>query len=345
MDSKVNDSDGMGENTMSNSDSDSNAIVLLVDDQMMVSEGIRRMLMSESDIIFHYCNDPSQALEKVIAVQPTVILQDLIMPDIDGYALVDAYRDNEKTKNIPVIVLSTKEDPEDKSLAFARGANDYLVKLPDKIELIARIRAHSKNYLTQLQRDEAFKTLRELQSELKKNNDELKKLSSLDGLTGIANRRSFDEFIDKECLRSARENSTLSLILIDIDFFKPFNDNYGHLAGDGCLRQVAVALDEVVQRPADLVARYGGEEFAVVLPNTDIQGAEKLAKKLCEKIRSLKIPHEFSEVTNHITVSLGITSGVAYEGISPSDLILQADKALYLAKELGRNCYKISKGN
>ena len=343
MDYKVNDSDEMGENTMS--DSDSNAIVLLVDDQMMVSEGIRRMLMSESDIIFHYCNDPSQALEEAITLQPTVILQDLIMPDIDGYALVDAYRGNEKTKNIPVIVLSTKEDPKDKSLAFERGANDYLVKLPDKIELIARIRAHSKSYLTQLQRDEAFQALRELQSELEKYNIELKKLSSLDGLTGIANRRSFDKFIDKECLRSARENSTLSLILIDIDFFKPFNDNYGHLAGDGCLRQVAVALDEVIQRPADLVARYGGEEFAVVLPNTDIQGAEKLAKKLCEKIRSLKIPHEFSEVTNHITVSLGITSGVACEGISPSDLILQADKALYLAKELGRNCYKTSKGN
>ncbi len=327
------------------SNSDSNVIVLLVDDQMMVSEGIRRMLVDESDIVFHYCNDPNQALEKAIVLQPTVILQDLIMPDIDGYALVDAYRNNEKTKNIPVIVLSTKEDPEDKSLAFERGANDYLVKLPDKIELIARIRAHSKSYLTQLQRDEAFKSLRELQSELEKSNIELQKLSSLDGLTGIANRRSFDEFIDKECLRSARENSTLSLILIDIDFFKPFNDNYGHLAGDGCLRQVAVALDEMVHRPADLVARYGGEEFVVVLPNTNIQGAEKLAKKLCEKIRLLKIPHEFSEVTNHITVSLGITSGVAHDEFSPSDLILQADKALYLAKELGRNCYKISKGN
>jgi len=324
---------------------DSNAIVLLVDDQMMVIEGIRRMLVDEMDIVFHYCNDPNQALEKALTLQPTVILQDLIMPDIDGYALVDAYRNNEKTKNIPVIVLSTKEDPEDKSLAFERGANDYLVKLPDQIELIARIRAHSKSYLTQLQRDEAFKSLRKLQSELEKSNVELQKLSSLDGLTGIANRRSFDEFIDKECLRSARENSTLSLILIDIDFFKPFNDNYGHLAGDGCLRQVAAALDEMVHRPADLVARYGGEEFAVVLPNTDIKGAEKLAKKLCEKIRSLKILHEYSEVTDHITVSLGITSGVACEGVSPSDLILQADEALYLAKELGRNCYKISKGN
>lgn len=331
----------MNENTMSKADP--NIKVLLVDDQMMVAEGIRRMLVEEEDIVFYYCNDPHQALEKAIELQPTVILQDLIMPDIDGYTLVDTYRHNEDTRNIPVIVLSTKEGPEDKSLAFERGANDYLVKLPDKIELIARIRAHSKSYLTQLQRDDAFKELRDLQTKLEKSNVELQKLSSLDGLTGIANRRSFDEFINKECLRSARENTTLSLILIDIDFFKPYNDNYGHLAGDGCLRKVATALDEMVHRPADLVARYGGEEFGVVLPNTTIEGAEKLAEKLCEKIRSLKIPHEFSEVTGHITISMGITSGVACESTSPSDLILSADEALYRAKETGRDRYVLSK--
>ncbi|HEC17876.1 MAG TPA: diguanylate cyclase [Gammaproteobacteria bacterium] len=317
------------------------SVVLLVDDQLMVVEGIRRMLMDEEDIEFHFCTDPNQALKKVVDVRPTVILQDLIMPDIDGYALVDTYRQNEEVKNIPVIVLSSKDDPQDKSLAFERGANDYLVKLPDKIELIARIKAHSKSYLAQVQRDEAFDALRELQAELEKSNVELQKLSSLDGLTGIANRRSFDDFINTECLRSAREDTPLSLLLVDIDFFKPYNDNYGHLAGDACLRQVATAMREVVHRPADMVARYGGEEFGIVLPNTDTEGAEKLAIKLMEKIRSLKIPHEFSSVTDHITLSIGITNGVACEGASPSDLILQADEALYEAKESGRNCYKI----
>jgi len=207
-------------------------VVLLVDDQIMVSEGIRRMLVDEADIDFHYCQDPGEAVSMAIECQPTIILQDLIMPEIDGYTLLNAYRENELTKNIPVIVLSTKEDPEDKSLAFERGANDYLVKLPNKIELVARIRAHSKSYLTQLQRDEAFQALRELQVELEKSNIELQKLSSLDGLTGIANRRRFDEFVNIECLRSARENTSLSLILIDIDFFKPYNDNYGHQTGD-----------------------------------------------------------------------------------------------------------------
>ena len=311
---------------------------------MMVAEGIRRMLADAPDIVFHYCSDANQALEKVIELKPTIILQDLVMPDIDGYELVDTYRAHKETKNIPVIVLSSKDDPEDKSLAFERGANDYLVKLPNQIELIARIRAHSKSYLTQLQRDGAFKALRELQAELEQSNIELQKLSSLDGLTGIANRRSFDDFLAKECLRSARDNTALSLLMIDIDFFKPFNDNYGHLAGDDCLRKVAAALDEVIHRPADLVARYGGEEFGVVLPNTDDAGAIKLAEKLSEKIRSLNITHEFSEAAKHITLSIGITHGVACEGTSPSDLIKQADQALYSAKESGRNCFKIFAG-
>lgn len=317
-------------------------VVLLVDDQLMVAEGIRRMLESETDIQYHYCNDAKKALEMVIDVQPTIILQDIIMPDIDGYSLVNAYRANEFMRNIPVIMLSTKEDPEDKSLAFERGANDYLVKLPSKIELIARIRAHSKSYLTQLQRDEAFSALRELQLELEKNNEELQKLTCLDGLTGISNRRRFDEFIYHECLRSARENTTLSLILIDIDHFKQYNDNYGHLAGDGCLRQVATALNEVVHRPADLVARYGGEEFAVVLPNTDIEGAIQIAQLLEEKIRQLNIPHENSPTARCVTLSMGITSRVACEQTSPADLIELADRALYEAKEGGRDQYQVS---
>jgi two-component system chemotaxis family response regulator WspR len=318
-------------------------VVLLVDDQMMVAEGIRRMLADESDIEFHYCNNPNDAVKMAEDVNPTIILQDLIMPDIDGYTLVAEYRDNEATKNIPIIVLSTKESPEDKSKAFEQGANDYLVKLPDKIELIARIRAHSKGYRTQLQRDEAFLALREVQSELEESNEELKKLSSLDGLTGIANRRRLDEFLENECLRSARDNTILSLILIDIDFFKPYNDNYGHLAGDGCLRKVATALSEIINRPADLVARYGGEEFGVILPNTDIKGASKLAKALCNKIKSLAIPHAHSKAGSYVTISAGVATKVACEGSSPMDLINMADGALYEAKDSGRDQYKTAK--
>lgn len=319
-----------------------NPVVLLVDDQVMIAEGIRRMLVDETDIEFHSCDDPKRALELAIEIRPTIILQDLIMPDVDGYTLVDSYRENIETREIPVIVLSTKEDPEDKSQAFERGADDYLVKPPNKIELCARIRANSQKYLKKVELANAYKAMRKLQEELEETNKELQKLSNLDGLTGIANRRKFDEFLQSECLRSARENTVLSLLLLDIDFFKPYNDNYGHLAGDDCLRKVATALSEVVNRPADLVARYGGEEFGVVLPNTDIKGASQLAQSLCEKISSLKITHEFSKVAEHITLSIGVASMVACEASGLEDLINLADDALYNAKETGRNQYKLA---
>ncbi|HEC19265.1 MAG TPA: diguanylate cyclase [Gammaproteobacteria bacterium] len=310
-------------------------VVLLVDDQMMVAEGIRRMLASEEDIEFHYCAEPKKAVAMALEIRPTVILQDLIMPDMDGYTLVNEYRAEPETQNIPVIVLSTKEDPKDKSKAFERGANDYLVKLPDRIELVARIRAHSRSYL-------AHQALRETQAKLEQSNAELKKLSCLDGLTGIANRRRLDEFLRLECLRSARDDTPMSLVLIDIDFFKPYNDHYGHLAGDECLRRVARGLDEAVQRASDLIARYGGEEFAVVLPNTDLNGAKRIASELCEKIRSLAIPHEYSQAADIVTISMGVVSRVACENLSPADLINLADAALYEAKESGRNRYIVA---
>ena len=310
-------------------------VVLLVDDQMMVAEGIRRMLAGERDIEFHYCAEPKKALAMALEVRPTVILQDLIMPEVDGYQLVNEYRAEVETQNIPVIVLSTKEDPKDKSKAFERGANDYLVKLPDRIELIARIRAHSRSYL-------AHQALRETQAKLEQSNAELKKLTCLDGLTGIANRRRLDDFLHNECLRSMRDGTPLSLILIDIDFFKPYNDHYGHLTGDECLRKVARGLEETVQRASDLIARYGGEEFAVVLPNTDLKGAKRMASELAAKVRKMGISHEHSPAADIITISMGLVSRVVTDGLSPADLINLADAALYEAKSAGRNCFVVA---
>jgi two-component system chemotaxis family response regulator WspR len=318
-------------------------VVLLVDDQHMVAEGIRRMLADQIDIRFHYCDNSVNALEMAASIKPTIILQDLIMPEVDGYVLLQRYRQHSATRNIPVIILSTKEDPQDKSLAFEHGANDYLVKLPDKIELVARIRAHSKNYLVQCERDNAFDELGRLQRQLEINNEELQRLTCLDALTGIANRRRFNEFFTKECLRSAREKTPLSLLLIDIDFFKMYNDNHGHLRGDDAICAVAKALQRAVQRPADLVSRYGGEEFAVVLPNTEIDGALKLANILHRAIAKLCIPHPHSEVSECLTVSIGIASKVINESNSPEQLIELADRALYEAKRSGRNCSKVAK--
>jgi len=148
----------------------SKCIVLLVDDQPIIAEGIRRMLANENDIVFHYCEDPSNAISMAAEINATMILQDLIMPDIDGMTLVRFFRANVETRNIPIIVLSSKDDPQIKSDAFSNGANDYLVKLPDQIELLARIRAHSKSYTHQLELDAAFQAMREMQKQLEETN-------------------------------------------------------------------------------------------------------------------------------------------------------------------------------
>lgn len=314
-------------------------IVLLVDDQPMVAEGIRRMLVNEDDIEFHYCEDPSKALETAIDINATLILQDLVMPDIDGMTLMRFYKKHPDTAKIPVIVLSSKEDVEIKSDAFANGANDYLVKLPEPIELIARIRAHAKHYFTGIERDKAYEAMRKMQEELKSHNIELQRLSSIDGLTGISNRRIFDLTIVKEWCRARRRKSDtdISIIMIDIDFFKPFNDGYGHQQGDECLKQVSWELNKCIKRDCDLLARYGGEEFVAVLPDTALEGATLLAEQMRKNILALKIPHKFSEVKDFLTLSMGVATLIPTANNKPQELIEAADKALYQAKEKGRN--------
>lgn len=311
--------------------------VLLVDDQAMIAEGIRRMLADEENMVFHYCSDPSEAIRMATDIDATIILQDLVMPDIDGMTLVRFFRANDATKEIPIIVLSSKEDPVIKSEAFSHGANDYLVKLPDKIELIARIRSHSRHYLLQIERDAAFFALREMQKQLKKTNAELKRLSSLDGLTGIGNRRTFDETLQKEWSRAARTGEPISLLLLDIDYFKLFNDTYGHQGGDECLQKVAKALESVATRPGDVVARYGGEEFGLILPLTNADGARKLADHLITAVRKLGIHHGASKVSDIVTVSVGVCTMIPEEKGGVEECIEMADKALYQAKEQGRN--------
>ena len=227
---------------------------------------IRRALLDEPEVAFHYCGDPAAAITIAKEIKPTVILQDLLMPGVNGLDLVRQYRADPATSAIPIIVLSTKEEPKVKSDAFKAGANDYLVKLPDRIELIARIRYHSKAYMAQLQRDEAYRALRESQQKLLEMNFELQSLSNADGLTGLSNRRFFNEYMEAEWKRGVRSKSPLSILMIDVDHFKPFNDTYGHVADDEILKRVAQAIKQSCRRSTDLAARYGGEEFAVILP-------------------------------------------------------------------------------
>jgi two-component system chemotaxis family response regulator WspR len=313
------------------------AMVLLVDDQAMIGEAVRRGLAHQENIDFHFCADPHQAIAQAILIKPTVILQDLVMPGLDGLTLVREYRANPKTRDIPIIVLSTKEDPLIKSAAFAAGANDYLVKLPDNIELVARIRYHSRSYMTLLQRDEAYRALRVSQQQLLDTNLVLQRLMNSDGLTGLSNRRHFDEYLELEWRRSIREQTQLSLLMIDVDYFKAYNDAFGHLEGDEALRQVAKAIRANSSRPSDLPARYGGEEFALVLPNTSPGGARLLAEKLRQTIAGMNIPHVAPSQGSSLTVSIGLATVVPQVGSHSRQLIQTADQGLYAAKHNGRN--------
>lgn len=312
----------------------SKVTVLLVDDQLIIVEAIRRMLAGQPDISFHYLTDASKALDAALELQPTVILQDLVVPGTDGFKVIKSYREDERLRDVPVIVLSAGEDAKLKAHGFAVGANDYLVKLPDQVELLARLRYHSAGYISRLERDDAFRRLHESQEQLKLANEELHKLAALDGLTGIANRRRFDEAIRNEWQRAQRNKAPLSLLMCDVDHFKKYNDGLGHQAGDLCLKQVAGTLTGCLKRPADLAARYGGEEFALVLPDTSIDGAVQLAERCRAQVERLELEHPAGGV---VTLSIGVASIAPDNHNTLEELVARADKALYASKEAGRN--------
>ncbi len=311
--------------------------VLLVDDQALIGEAVRRVLASTEDTEFHYCQDPLTAVQVALAFRPTVILQDLVMPGVDGLALLARYRATPGLAEVPALMLSTKEDPAVKCAAFAAGADDYLVKLPDAVELLARIRYHSRSYLALQERDEAFQALRESQRQLLEANQALHRLSTADGLTGLANRRHFDATLEAEWQRALRERRALSLLLIDIDHFKAYNDHFGHVAGDEALRRVAACLQDAAHRSTDTAARYGGEEFALILPGTSAGGARLVAEKLRMSIEAMGIAHVKPPDGSRVTASIGIATLVPDAVHQPVALIELADQGLYLAKGAGRN--------
>jgi two-component system chemotaxis family response regulator WspR len=319
-------------------------MVLLVDDQPIIGEAVRRLLSQEEDIDLHFCSKPLHAIEDANQLKPTVILQDLVMPDIEGIELVRQYRANKPTENIPIIVLSTKEDAQIKGNCFSAGANDYLIKLPDKIELIARIRYHSRAYLNQLQRDEAYRALRESQKQLLASNTALialnremeeanrmiSELARYDTLTGLVNRRVLDEELEREALRCQRQTRALTVIMLDIDNFKFVNDTFGHAMGDHVLRNLGKFF-ATQMRPYDLISRYGGEEFLILLSETDIDAAVEIAERIRMGLSELVI----LGYPDSITASFGVAT--MPPGESPNQLVSHADLALYRAKEKGRN--------
>jgi diguanylate cyclase (GGDEF)-like protein len=240
-------------------------------------------------------------------------------------------------QDVPVIVVHATAAADAMPMALAYGAHDY-VRMPFvPVEFMARVRAAMRLKHETDRRKARERELLEATRQLADLNAMLTRLSLIDGLTGVANRRNFDRGLDKEWRRAFRAKTEMSLIMIDVDYFKPYNDFYGHQGGDECLRVVAKILKESLRRPGDLLCRYGGEEFAVILPDTPLAGAAIVAENLRLAVEKAGVPHRHSRAAGHVTISLGVGCGKPHLGGEPVDLIKVADQALYESKSRGRN--------
>ncbi|MBP2635148.1 MAG: Response regulator, contains domain [Firmicutes bacterium] len=269
-----------------------------------------------------------------------LIIMDGIMPGIDGIKASTLIKAHAHFADVPIIVITATDEAELLDKAFSAGAMDFIIKPIKQLELKARVNSalNMKHAIDQRKAREAelIKVLEELENV----NRELNRLSSLDGLTGIANRRHFDQIYEIEWRKAVRTGRELAILFLDIDFFKYYNDTYGHLEGDECLKKVAAAAGSVLKRPGDLLARYGGEEFVVILPETEIMGAAKVAEDIRAAVENCNIPHSASSITDHVTVSVGVAARKLSLTGKPQELVALADKALYEAKNSGRNQVK-----
>lgn len=270
------------------------------------------------------------------AYRPDLIVWDVSV-DRSSLELCKKIKDMHNYCDVPIIVLSNSSTPEEFQTAFTYGVTDYVEKPMRTYELLTRVRSALKMKFEIDRRKSRERELVESTRQLSDLNTVLNRLSLIDALTSVPNRRCFDQSIEQEYKLSIRNKTPISLIMLDIDYFKNYNDAYGHQAGDLCLQKVAQCLTGCLRRPSDLVARYGGEEFAVILPDTDAKGVAFIAAKIKTAIEGLCIPHGLSEVEDRITLSQGCATYDSLEGTSVESLIESADKALYDAKKQGRN--------
>ncbi len=288
--------------------------VLIIDDLPTNIQVLSEILQGEYDTFFAISG--KEGLEIARVEQPDLILLDIMMPVMDGFEVCRLLKEDPATSAIPVIFVTAMRTAEDEAKGLELGAIDYITKPVTPIIVRMRVRNHM---------------------ELKRSRDILADLSLMDGLTGIANRRRFDEVLEKEWRRAARSERPMAIIMIDIDFFKNYNDHYGHGAGDECLRKVARALSDVLRRPGDLAARYGGEEFVALLPETSLEAAAAIAERMRQAILDLNIPHARSEAGQCVSISLGVASAAPKGDVPAARLVEEADRRLYQAKQSGRN--------
>ncbi len=248
---------------------------------------------------------------------PDLILLDVMIPGMDGYEVCRRLKSDPTTSAIPVIFVTAMNEATNEEYGLTLGAMDYITK-PFYLPVVkARIRNHIR---------------------LKQMTDMLEAMAWMDGLTGIPNRRRFDQVLDREWKRAQRNYLPLALIMLDVDYFKAYNDSHGHGAGDICLKQVASLLAEMPVRSTDFVARYGGEEFVMLLPDTDADGARRIAEQLRLNIESMCIAHAGSGISEWVTISAGYAALIPQSQQAASLLLDEADRLLYLAKDAGRNC-------
>ncbi len=287
--------------------------IVIVDDEPRFVLSLQKLFSTQYEI--HATLDSTRATDLVRSEQPQLILLNLTMPEMDGYHVMRQIKQTREIADIPIIVVTGLHESADETKSLRMGAVDYVTKPYHPEILKARI---------------------DRQLELKRQQDFFKVLSYRDFLTGIPNRRSFNEILEREQKRCKRNHSALSLLMIDVDFFKKYNDIYGHLAGDKCLKRIVSSMAEQLRRPTDQLARFGGEEFACVLPETNCAGATKIAETLQQAILDLKIPHS-EGINRQVTVSIGIATDYPHEVDETEKLISMADKCLYQAKLQGRN--------
>lgn len=287
--------------------------ILAIDDSPELLLSLGSALEPEYEV--YVATSGEEGLRLAEEVRPTLILLDIMMPGLDGFQTYDALAKHEALRNIPVIFLTSLNKPEDEARCFETGGVDFISKPFSPVVLRARVNTHVR---------------------LKQQTDQLNYLALRDGLTGLFNRREFDERFESECRASQRTNTPLSLLMIDIDYFKGFNDSQGHQQGDECLQRVAAVIEQSMQRGRDLAARYGGEEFICLLPETDQEGAAAVAENVRLAVERLAIPHEDGGRKGVVTISVGVATAALCEQ-NGSELLRRADAGLYKAKAEGRN--------
>ncbi len=287
--------------------------ILIVDDDKPNRKMLKELLQEQAKIIF--AKNGEQAKELARKHLPDLILMDVIMPDLSGFDVIETLKNDPDTMNISVIFITGLANNDDEARGFDLGGCDYIYKPFKSNIVIARVMMHL---------------------ELIRQRKILDEIAHIDALTGVNNRRKLDMVLAEEVDVNQQENTTLLVAIIDIDFFKQFNDNYGHGAGDVALRQVGQALCEICQRPRDFVARYGGEEFVLILPDCDQAGAESILSNLVQAIEDKMIKHEFSSISNLLTISMGAVVVQSSMPATVNNIMKQADCLLYQAKNKGR---------